>query len=100
MAAQHTVLIEAKPGPVSVDPRETAVIVVDMQNDFGCEGGLFARAGIDIVPIRAVVPATAKVLQTARQAGVRIIYLKMEFRPDLSDLGSADSVNATRHRFF
>ena len=32
-----------------------------------------------------------------RQAGIKIIYLKMGFRPDLSDLGAADSPNRIRH---
>ena len=44
MTSPQTASIEARPGPISIDPRETAVIVVDMQNDFGSEGGLFARA--------------------------------------------------------
>jgi ureidoacrylate peracid hydrolase len=39
------VTIDAKPEPVSIDPTRTAVIVIDMQNDFGADGGMFARAG-------------------------------------------------------
>jgi ureidoacrylate peracid hydrolase len=46
----RVVTIEAKPGPLRIDTRETAVLVVDMQNDFGAEGGMFHRAGIDISP--------------------------------------------------
>src|SRR4029077_14441764 len=40
------------------------------------------------------------VLATARQAGLKIIYLKMGYRADLSDLGAPDSVNRTRHLKF
>jgi hypothetical protein len=40
--------IDAKPAPVTIDIAKTAVIVVDMQNDFGSRGGMFDRAGIDI----------------------------------------------------
>lgn len=36
-------------------------------------------------------------LAIARQAGIKIVYLKMGYRPDLSDLGAPDSVNRTRH---
>jgi ureidoacrylate peracid hydrolase len=100
MTSRQTVSIEGRPGPISIDPRETAVIVVDMQNDFGSEGGLFGRAGIDIAPIKAVVEPTAKVIATARRSGIHVIYLKMEFRPGLSDLGNDESANALRHRFF
>jgi ureidoacrylate peracid hydrolase len=94
------VTIESKPHPVTIEIKKAAVIVVDMQNDFGAEGGLFHRAGIDISMIQAAVAPTAKVLAAARQAGINIIYLKMAFKPDLSDAGSPDSVNRTRHLLF
>jgi ureidoacrylate peracid hydrolase len=92
--------IEARPGPIAIDATKTAVIVVDMQNDFGTEGGLFHRAGIDISMIRAVVAPIGRVLAVTRQAGVKVIYLKMGFQPDLSDAGSPDSPNYARHVMF
>ena len=87
----RVVLIEAAPTPISIDTARTAVLVVDMQNDFGAEGGMFHRAGIDIAPIKEAVKPTAQVLAAARKAGIKIIYFKMEFRPDLSDAGADDS---------
>jgi ureidoacrylate peracid hydrolase len=93
----RVVRIDAKPGPIPIDTAKTAVVVVDMQNDFGAKGGMFDRAGIDISGIQNVVGPTARVLASARAAGVKIIYLKMGYRPDLSDLGAPDSVNRTRH---
>ena len=83
--------IDAKPEPIVIDAAKTAVIVVDMQNDFGAEGGMFHRAGIDISMIQAAVAPTAKVLTSARNEGIKIIYLKMAFKPDLSDAGPSDS---------
>ncbi|HKU13485.1 MAG TPA: cysteine hydrolase [Steroidobacteraceae bacterium] len=68
-----------------------------MQNDFGSKGGMFDRAGIDISGIQKAVAPTARALAAARRAGMPVIYLKMGYRPDLSDLGAADSVNRTRH---
>ena len=93
----RVVTIEAKPGPIPIDTAKTAVIVVDMENDFGAKGGMFDPAGIDISGIQKVVGPTARVLASARAAGVKIIYLKMGYRPDLSDLGAPDSVNRVRH---
>jgi ureidoacrylate peracid hydrolase len=87
----RVVVIEAAPTPISIDTTRTAVLVIDMQNDFGAEGGMFHRAGIDIAPIQEAVGPTAHVLAAARRAGIKIIYLKMEFRPDLSDAGAEDS---------
>ena len=37
----HEMMIDATPDPVAVSPSKTAVIVVDMQNDFGSSGGMF-----------------------------------------------------------
>ena len=93
----RAVTLDAKPEPIKIDTARTAVIVVDMQNDFGSKGGMFDRAGIDISGIQKAVAPTAKVLTSARRAGVKIIYLKMGYRPDLSDLGAPDSVNRARH---
>jgi ureidoacrylate peracid hydrolase len=89
--------MDAKPAPTTLDAAKTAVIVVDMQNDFGSPGGMFDLAGIDITGIRSAIEPTAKVLVAARRAGLPIVYLKMAFRPDLSDLGAPDSPNRVRH---
>jgi len=99
-AKSRVVRLDAKPEPIAVDTAMTAVIVVDMQNDFGAKGGMFDRAGIDVSMIQRAIGPTAKVLAAARKTGVKVVYLKMGFRPDLSDLGSSDSVNRVRHLRF
>ena len=95
-----SVTLDAKPEPIAIDPARTAVIVVDMENDFAAKGGMFDRAGADISGAQKVIAPTAKVLAASRQAGLKIIYLKMGYRADLSDLGAPDSVNRTRHLKF
>ena len=96
-AKSRPVKIDAKPEPITIDSAKTAVIVVDMQNDFGTKGGLFDHAGYDISIIQKAIGPTATVLASARHAGLRIIYLKMGFHPDLSNLGSEGSPNRMRH---
>lgn len=92
------VTIEARPEALTLEPSGTAVIVVDMQNDFGAEGGMFDRAGIPISGIQTAVAPTARVLDAARGAGMQIVYLKMQFEPDLSNAGDADAPNFVAHR--
>lgn len=92
-------LLDAQPQPISIDPARTALFVIDMQNDFGAKGGIFERAGIDISQIQSVVAPTAKVIAASREAGIRVIYLKMGFRPDLADAGPTDSPNWIKHSF-
>jgi ureidoacrylate peracid hydrolase len=96
-AKNRLINLDAKPEAMTLDPAMTAVIVVDMQNDFGSKGGMFDRAGIDISGIQEAVGPIAKVLVAARESGIKIIYLKMGYKPDLSDLGAPNSVNRVRH---
>src|SRR6476646_11664363 len=56
------ITLEAKPAAIELDVGKTALVVVDMQNDFGSEGGMFHRAGIDISMIHAAVAPTRRVL--------------------------------------
>jgi ureidoacrylate peracid hydrolase len=80
--------IQARPESVDVDPTRTAVLVVDMQNAFGSPGGMFDKVGVPISSIQAAVAPTQAAVEAARRAGLKIVYLKMGFQPDLSDLGT------------
>lgn len=93
-----SIRVPAKPEFLDIDLGQTALIVVDMQNDFGSEGGMFDRAGINIAPIKTIVPAIARVIDAARTAGLPVIYLKMQFEPDMSDAGDSLAPNYIKHR--
>jgi ureidoacrylate peracid hydrolase len=97
-AEVRRIAVDAKPEPVFIELDRSAVLVVDMQNDFGARGGMFDRAGIDIAPIERAVEPTARVLDAARAAGLLVVYLVMRFRPDLADAGGPDSPNRIKHR--
>ena len=60
------VTVDAKPERLAIDLARIAVLVIDMQNDFGAVGGMFERAGIDISGIRATIGPTSRVLAAAR----------------------------------
>ena len=96
-ATGRIVELAARPGPFMLDTASTAVIVVDMQNDFGAPGGMLHRVGIDIAGVQQAVAPIARTLAAARRAGLPIVYFKMGYLPDLSDLGEEGSVNRTRH---
>lgn len=97
MGSSESVAVNARPSEVTIDLTHAAVIVVDMQNDFGTEDGMFHRAGFDISSIQAVVDPIARVLDDARRLGIRVVYLKMAFESDLSDIGREGSANRDRH---
>ena len=54
---------------IRVDPERTALIVVDMQNDFVSEGGTLRVADAE-----TTVPAIAALLELARSSGMRVVY--------------------------
>jgi ureidoacrylate peracid hydrolase len=90
MAQSRVVLVDAKPDSISVDLGDTAVLVVDMQNDFGAKGGMFDLAGVDLSAIRSTVEPTARVLNSARSQGIPVIYIK-EALSSLYDAGPPHS---------
>lgn len=85
--------IKAVPELVEIDPSRTVLVVIDMQNAFGSKGGMFDKAGIDITGIQQAVPPTAAAVEGARRAGIKVVWIKMGFQPDLSDLGAEDVPN-------
>jgi len=92
--------IGARPQAIEIDISRTAVLIVDMQNDFGSKGGMFDRAGIDLSQIRQAISPIKQVVATARTAQIPIVYIKGAFRSDLSDLGEVGSPNRERHLLY
>lgn len=66
----------AKPLSQLVDPAKTAVIVVDMQNDFIHPEGSNAKAGSDTSAGIAMAPRLAKLLDAARINGTKVIFIQ------------------------
>ncbi len=55
-----------------VQPRHTALLIIDMQKDFCIEGFVTSRAGRDLTATRAIIPALQELLASARDAGVLV----------------------------
>ncbi len=64
-----------------VDGRHTALIVVDMQNDFCKPGWVFDQLGIDLSMYPPMIPRLARLLGGAREVGVPVIYIQMTVLP-------------------
>jgi ureidoacrylate peracid hydrolase len=85
--------LKTRPEPVRIAADQTAVIVVDMQNAFVSKGGMFDLAGFDISGAAPAIAANQRLLAASRLAGLKVIYLQMSYRPDLSDAGDISSPN-------
>lgn len=64
-----------------VDPRHTALIVVDVQNDLVLPEGWFARNGKDVSRVFGIVPRVADLVRTARAAGVFPVFMEQTTLP-------------------
>ncbi len=71
-----------------IDPKKTAMIVVDMQNDFVASG-----ATMETPAARAVVPKLADALKICRDAGIKVIYTAHVHRRDGCDMGLFDDLH-------
>src|SRR5579859_7099724 len=67
-----------------VDARHTALVVVDMQNDFCKPGWAFDRLGIDLSMYPPMFPRLARLRAGARDAGVPVMYIQMTTLPGRS----------------
>lgn len=72
-----------------VDPKHTAVLVIDMQNDFCRDDGKAVAAGFKIDMIKESIPRIKRFLEAARDAGVLIIYTEHKYLPDWRSVSGA-----------
>lgn len=77
--------IKARPFEFNLDPRKTALIVIDMQRDFVEPGGFGETLGNDVTRLQAIIPATAALIAGFRKAGLTIVHTRECHRPDLAD---------------
>jgi nicotinamidase-related amidase len=57
-------------------PRHTALVVIDMQNDFVSNDGKVAQAGNDPSAIQAIVPTLQRLVEGARASGVLVVQIE------------------------
>jgi len=78
--------IAAEPQTITVDLKRSAMIVVDMQNDFCAPGGWVDWLGADLSPERAPIKPLQRLLPALRATGVPIIWLNWGNRADRKNL--------------
>ncbi|MFC1838146.1 cysteine hydrolase family protein [Thermodesulfobacteriota bacterium] len=69
---------------VKLNPESTALLIIDMQKDFCCEGGSFHRRGFDVKPAQRLAGRLNSFLEEARKILKHIIHLKMMKVPELN----------------
>lgn len=65
-----------------VDPRWSAVLAIDIQNDFCSPEGHFARYGKDVASMAPAVSRMVEFVGRAQQMGLRTIFMRQASLPD------------------
>lgn len=85
--------LPARPEALRLSPQDTAVVVIDMQNAYASPGGYVDLAGFDISGAAGTIGKIATVLETARRAGMPVIYLQNGWDADYVEAGGPGSPN-------
>ena len=77
---------------MQVDPRTTAVVLVEYQNDFTTEGGTLHGAVEGVMKQSDMLENSQRVVESARRAGATILHAPITFAPGYGELGDPDKV--------
>ena len=73
-----------------VNPKHTALVLHDMQNDFCTPNGkIYRKAAKHPETIAAVVDELAKLVKVARARGVKVVYFQQMHLPNAADIPAA-----------
>lgn len=87
---------DALPLAITIDLARSALLIVDMQNDFCDPKGWFGQKGISVKPMRKPIAAIARLLKDWRAAGGAVVWLNWGVRPDCLNLNPAIQFQSKR----
>lgn len=67
--------------PEWIAPERTALVLIDMQVDFGASDGEMAKRGADVKPAQAAVVKAEALAEAARGAGVSVLFVRLLNHP-------------------
>ncbi len=82
----RVISIAAEPQNITIDANKTALLIVDMQNDFCCKGGWLDSRGIDVSPNRKPIEPVKKLVETFRKLSIPVIWVNWGVRKDLLNI--------------
>lgn len=68
------------------DPKRTAVVLIEYQNDFATEGGALHGAVRDVMERTAMMQNTRRLVEAARAAGATIVHAPIAYVPGYREL--------------
>jgi nicotinamidase-related amidase len=71
---------------VAVDPKRTAIVLIEFQNDFTSEGGVLHDAVRGVMEQTGMLENTRRLVGAARDAGATIVHAPITFAPGYGEL--------------
>ncbi len=59
-----------------IQPGITALLIIDMQNDYVADAGKVGKLGMDVKKIQDAVPTMNRLIEEARKAGVMVVWIR------------------------
>jgi nicotinamidase-related amidase len=78
--------IAAEPQSIVIDANKTALVVVDMQNDFCAKGGWMDSRGINVSPNRAPIGPLSRLAPRFRVEKIPVVWVNWGVRKDLLNI--------------
>lgn len=78
--------LDAEPQSITIDAAKTALLIVDMQNDFCTEGGWLHSRGIDVSPNRKPIGPLKACIDACRAKNVPVVWVNWGVRKDLLNI--------------
>jgi ureidoacrylate peracid hydrolase len=73
---------------VSIDPKTTAVVLIEYQNDFTSDGGALHGAVSDVMSSTEMMANTQQVVDAARSAGATVMHAPIMFADGYNEISS------------
>ena len=72
-----------------MNPNNTAVVLIEFQNDFTTEGGKLHEAVKSVMDSTSMLDNTVAMVNQAREAGATIVHVPIQFAPDFREMSNS-----------
>jgi ureidoacrylate peracid hydrolase len=90
----QSIQVKALPQSLTLDVRRTALVIIDMQNDFCSPQGWLGQRGVNVGPLLSLVSPINSISRAVREREMPVIWLNWGVRPDRLNLSPG-----TQHPF-
>lgn len=73
-----------------IAPSRTALLIIDVQVDFGAPDGLYGKVGCDLSRVEAAIDRMAVLQDAAKRTGVLTVFVRLETGPETDSLAARE----------